>query len=155
MTMRTRRVAVRGIIFSNDKLLVATFRQDDGSEGDYWGTFGGGLDIDEGLVAGLEREMIEETGIAAKVGKLLFIQQFNGRNRDHLEFFFHIKNPEDYDKINLEKTTHGSLELVRAAFVDPKTHSLKPTFLSKIDIKDYIENDRPVFLYKEVRKDID
>jgi uncharacterized protein with ACT and thioredoxin-like domain len=53
--------------------------------------------------------MIEETGIAPKIGKLLFIQQFDDGEKEHLEFFFHIENVEDYEIVDLEATSHGTL----------------------------------------------
>lgn len=149
--MATRRTNVRGIIFTNGKLLVTKFRQEDGGESEHWGTFGGGLDIGESVVNGLHREMIEETGIAPEIGNLLFIQQFHDGEKEHFELFFHIKNSEDYSTINLGATTHGLAELTRYAFVDPKTSFVLPAFLSEIDIQDHIESAAPVLLYSELK----
>ena len=152
--MNTRRVNVRGIIFKDGKLLVAKFLQSDGSEGNYWGTFGGGLDEGEALTEGLVREMIEETGVEPQIGKLLFIQQFNSERRNHreeLEFFFHIENPEDYEHFNFEDTTHGAIEMSRHEFVDPATEPILPAFLQTIDIAGYIKEDRPVFISNELK----
>ena len=147
--MNTRRVATRGIIFKDGKLLVAKFIMRDGSESEHWGTFGGGLDDGESLTDGLHREMIEETGIVPKAGKLLFIQQFGVGEKENLEFFFHIENPEDYENIKFEETTHGHVELARHEFVDPATEPVLPAFLRTIDIEDYIKNDRPVFIWND------
>jgi 8-oxo-dGTP pyrophosphatase MutT (NUDIX family) len=149
--MNTRRIAVRGIVYRNGEILVAKFRQKDGSESEYWGTFGGGLDADESLEAGLTREMIEETGVQPVIGKLLFIQQFINKGQDNLEFFFEIKNVEDYAAFDLEATSHGILELNRSDFVDPKKELMKPTFLSTIDIEGYIKEDRPVYIWNEYK----
>jgi ADP-ribose pyrophosphatase YjhB (NUDIX family) len=148
--MTTRRVNVRGIVYKDGKLLVTKFRQKDDSESEYWGTFGGGLDIGESFEAGLHREMIEETGIAPKIGKLLFIQQFNDGQKEHLELFFHIKNTADYKEINLEETSHGILELTRYEYVDPKTSFIMPAFLSELDIQTYIVGIKPVFIHNEL-----
>ena len=145
-----RRVNVRGIIFRNGEILVTKFRQDDDSESAHWGTFGGGLDIGESLHQGLHREMIEETGIAPEIGKLLFTQQFADEEKEYLEFFFHITNTDAYAAIDLSSTSHGLLELVRAEFVDPAQHNILPAFLQTIDIKDYIENERAPFIYNEL-----
>jgi len=145
-----RRVNVRGIIFRNGEILVTKFRQDDDSESAHWGTFGGGLDIGESLHQGLHREMIEETGIAPEIGKLLFTQQFADEEKEYLEFFFHITNTDDYAAIDLSSTSHGLLELVRAEFVDPAQHNILPASLQTIDIKDYIENERAPFIYNEL-----
>lgn len=148
--MTTRRLAVRGIIFHEGKILVTKFRQDDNSESEYWGTFGGGLDIGESLEVGLYREMIEETGIAPEIGRLLFIQQFNDEEQENLEFFFHITNADDYADIKLEETSHGLLELTRHEFVDPKTSYIKPSFLSEVDIQAHIDGTLPVYLHNEL-----
>ena len=148
--MTTRRTNVRGIIYRDGKLLVTKFRQEDDSESEHWGTFGGGLDVGESLTTGLHREMIEETGIAPKIGKLLFIQQFHDGEKEQFELFFHIENPEDYSEIKLEETSHGILELTRSEFVDPKSSFVLPAFLSTVDIAAHINGDLPVLLHSEL-----
>lgn len=148
--MKPRRTNVRGIIFRDGKLLVTKFRQEDGGESEHWGTFGGGLDDNESVADGLYREMIEETGIAPKIGKLLFIQQFRNEEREFFELFFHIENPEDYELVRLEDTTHGMQELTRSEFVDPKSNLIKPIFLSDIDIAAHIAGSEPVFVFNEL-----
>ncbi len=147
---KTRRVNVRGIIFKDGKLLVTKFKQKDGSETDWWGTFGGGLDITESIEDGLRREMIEETGIAPEIGKLLFIQQFYDGEKEQFELFFHIKNTDDYTDFNIEDTTHGGTELTIHAFVDPKAHMIYPTFLSTIAIQKYIDGNEPVYIFNKL-----
>ncbi|MDB5159804.1 MAG: hydrolase [Candidatus Saccharibacteria bacterium] len=148
-----RRVATRGIIYRDGKILATKQKDDDGNEAENWATFGGGLDPQESLVAGLHREMLEETGITPKIGKLLFIQQFSDpddKAKEHLEFFFLIENTEDYESIDLAATTHGMIEIARSDFVDPKTNFIMPVFLQEIDIKDHIENDRPIYIHNEL-----
>jgi len=148
-----RRVAIRGIIYRDGKILATKQMAEDGSEAENWATFGGGLDPQESLTEGLHREMIEETGIAPKIGKLLFVQQFahpEDRTKEHLEFFFHIENTADYESIDLAATTHGAIEIARSEFIDPKESLILPLFLSEVDIKDYVENDRPVFVYNNL-----
>lgn len=137
-----RRVNVRGIIVSDKGEIFAqrlTARDKDGR--DFWCTPGGGLDMGESLIDGLKREMIEETGVAPEIGKLLFIQQFAelGENSTHgpseqLEFFFEIKNWRDYESIDLEATTHGVEEVAKCGFIDPKNEVILPKFLSEIDL---------------------
>ncbi len=148
--MTTRRTNVRGIIYRDGKLLVTKFRQEDDSESEHWGTFGGGLDVGESIADGLHREMIEETGIAPKIGKLLFIQQFHDGEKEQFELFFHIENSEDYSEIKLEETSHGLLELTRSEFVDPKSSFVLPAFLSTVDIEMQINEDRPVHIHNEL-----
>jgi ADP-ribose pyrophosphatase YjhB (NUDIX family) len=148
-----RRIAIRGIIYRDGKILATKQKDEDGNEAENWATFGGGLDPQESLIDGLHREMIEETGITPKIGKLLFVQQFTNPDdaaKEHLEFFFLIENTADYESIDLSATTHGVLEIARSAFIDPKTHAILPAFLSELDIKDYVENDRPAYIYNNL-----
>jgi 8-oxo-dGTP diphosphatase len=150
--MQPRRVNVRGIIFKDGKILGQKFILQDGQASDYWGTPGGGLDPQESLNDGLHREMIEETGIAPKIGKLLFIQQFHDGKKEQLEFFFHIENPEDYHTIDLTATTHGVQEIAHVEFIDPSAEHLLPAFLQTTNIQDYIDNDRSVLITNELAR---
>ena len=150
--MVDRRVNVRGIISKNGKILAQQLKPGiDERERDYWCTPGGGLEEAESLIQGLNREIIEETGIAPKIGKLLFIQQFqdnNGqREKEQLEFFFNIENADDYKTIDLSATSHGDIEIKHVEFIDPKAHNILPAFLQTIDIQDFIENNKPVYIH--------
>ena len=145
-----RRVNVRGIIFKDGKLLAQQLTPgSDGLARDYWCTPGGGIDDGESLHEGLHREMIEETGIAPKIGKLLFVQQFHDGTKEQLEFFFHIENPDDYERIDLGATSHGQAEVVNVGFIDPRANNILPSFLTKIDIASYIETSLPVRIETE------
>jgi len=150
--MIKRRVNVRGIIYKNGKILAQKLTPDqNGNERNYWCTPGGGMDGLESLHQGLNREIIEETGVTPKIGKLLFIQQFSDKRYDNeeveqLEFFFHIENADDFEAIDLANTSHGVLEIKNVEFIDPEKRNLLPKFLQTIDIKDYVTNDKPVFI---------
>ena len=150
--MNTRRVAVRGILFKDGKLLSQRLTAGDGGvTRDYWCTPGGGLDLGESLIDGLHREMIEETGIAPKIGKLLFVQQFSEDDKkEQMEFFFHIENPEEYHTIDLASTSHGELEIEHVEFIDPATNNILPAFLQTIDIQRHIDEHQPVVVYNEL-----
>ena len=52
------RVSVKGIVIDKDGRIMLS-RQDDGT----WDLLGGGLDHDEDPIAGLKREIFEETGL--------------------------------------------------------------------------------------------
>jgi ADP-ribose pyrophosphatase YjhB (NUDIX family) len=149
--MQERRIAVRGIIFKDGKLLcqkLTAYRRDNR---DFWCTPGGGLDIGEQLEDGLRREMIEETGIDPKIGRLLFMQQFSeDGKKEQMEFFFLIENPEDYMAINLEETTHGVLEIEQVEFINPKTEVVLPAFLQTIDLDHLTSVVEPVRIYNEI-----
>ncbi|HEX6416772.1 MAG TPA: NUDIX domain-containing protein [Candidatus Saccharimonadales bacterium] len=151
--MKTRRIATRAIIFKDGKLLAQRLTPgDDGKARTYWCTPGGGLDIGEPLEIGLHREMIEETGIAPKIGRLLFVQQFSeDGEKEQLEFFFHVENPEDYEVIDLASTTHGHIEVEHIEFVDPRKENVLPKFLQSIDIQHYIDTVQAPLIYNELK----
>ena len=149
--MNTRRVAVRGIIFKDGKLLCQRLKAYRRNDRDFWCTPGGGLDIGEQLEVGLRREMIEETGIDPKIGRLLFVQQFSeDGEKEQMEFFFLIENPEDYGSIDLTTTTHGDIEIEHVEFVDPADNVVLPAFLQNIDLKKYVETIQPVLIFDEL-----
>jgi len=129
-----RRIAVRGIIYKNGKLFCVRQRRSDGTINDFWSTPGGGLESNEGVREGLRREIIEETGIVPDIGNLLFIQQFEDDHVEQLEFFFHIKNADNFETIDLTATSHGILEIERFEFIDPKTETILPAFLGEVEL---------------------
>jgi len=137
---KQRRIAVRGIIFKDGKLLAQQpLASNDGE--DYWCTPGGGLEAGESLHQGLHREMIEETGVTPIIGNLLFIQQYIDSEREFLEFFFHITNADDYETIDLASTSHGLLEIRNVGFISPSSRNILPDFLQSIDIKTRCEEE--------------
>ncbi len=145
--MIERRTCVRGIIFKQGKILAQQLTADHhGVERNFWCTPGGGLDENESLHQGLNREMVEETGIVPIIGDLLFIQQFNDGEQEQLEFFFNIENVDDYENINLSNTSHGLIEIKKVDFIDPKSNDLLPSFLQTIDIQDYVDSTKPVLV---------
>lgn len=152
-----RRVCVRGIIYKNGKLFCQELKNKDGSGKGFWCTPGGGVDPLEPLTDALVRELIEETGVRPQVGRLLFIQQFADSKNfsynedEQLEFFFHIKNPDDYETID-RSASHYEAEIADCDFVDPKTAHVLPAFLGDIDIQDYIDNEKTPYLYVELNR---
>lgn len=140
--MITRRINIRGIIFKDGKIFAQELlTAADEKPKDYWCLPGGGLEAGESLQQGLYREMVEETGIAPKIGELLFIQQFDGNGSkydEQIDFIFNIENVDDYEKIDLASTSHGLVEIKNSEFIDPKKHNLLPKFLQTIDMSDHI-----------------
>ena len=143
-----RRVNVRAIIWKDGKLLVVKRKNKEGVS-HYYATPGGGIDPMESLTDCLKREIMEETGIEAVPGKLLFVQQFPAEREgydEELEFFYAVENPEDFANIDLENTTHGHIEIAICEYVDPKSVTLYPEFLQTIDIAHYIASDQPTLV---------
>lgn len=139
-----RRVAVRAIIEKDGKLLLVRLRQyNGGPENDFYCTVGGGLDEGESLIDGIKREVVEETGVSAEIGKLLCIQQFKDKH-DHIEFFFHVTNASDFENIDLRTTTHGAIEIGEIAFYEPRNIYVLPRFLSEVDVHQLLSSPSPI-----------
>lgn len=136
--MDKRRIAVRGIVVKDGKLLCVRQKAYNGratnDANDYWCTPGGGVDVGESLIPALERELVEETGVKPVVGNLLYIQQFSNKETEHIEFFFHVENAEDYMSIDLNSTSHGAIEIAQIDFIDTSEHKVMPTFLMNTDL---------------------
>ena len=147
--MEKRRIGVRGVIYRDGTILGVQHRDKEGNPKDFWSIPGGGLDPGETIEQGVRRELTEELGIEATVGRLLCIQQFRSSRGDcdeQLEFFFLIENPDDFTVIDLMNTTHGTKEIAACEFIDPTKVTMKPGFLSEIDLKAYVETVQPVLV---------
>lgn len=145
--MDKRRINVRAIVWRDGKILGVKHKDDNGSESEYWAVPGGGLDPLESLHDGVRREMMEETGVEASIGKLLFIQQFRSRRAgfdEELELFFHVEDSPEFDAVDLASTSHGAAEIARIEFVDPKTVNILPKILSTLDLSTLIAQDASV-----------
>lgn len=119
----------RGIVIDKGELLVFKLAE----ALDWYSLPGGKIEFGENIEQAIAREMLEETGIVAEVGKLLMVQDMIIPNRHRIEFFYHIKNGADYRNIDLTKGTHG-FEVSEAVFVDPANTDkvILPDFLKEI-----------------------
>ena len=141
-----RRVAVRGIIAHQGKLLCFQLKAYDGKPAaEFWSTPGGGVQVGEALIPALEREMLEETGIKPVVGQLLYVQQFVWHDLEQMEFFFLINNAADYLTIDPSKTSHGAVEVEKFEFVDAATEKVLPEFLQRESFENLAEAVAPKF----------
>ncbi len=129
---------VRAIIRRGDELLLVKHKNAQGLPYGTWVLPGGGIEEGESLVEALKREMIEEIGVEPDIGKLLFVHQFQVDNVfQGPEFLFMVKNFDDYDMVDLTKTTHGMQEIAEVGFHDPRTlQGVRPDFLKNIEILD-------------------
>lgn len=147
-----RHLKVRGIALLDGKLLCLKLKPYPGSahfDKDFWCLPGGGIDDGESIIDAFKREMIEELGVEPKVGRLLYVQQFTHGGKDYTEFFLHIENPKDYTDIDLDKTSHGYVEIEQIAFVDTKTTTILPEFLTTEDLEGFIASNHPAKLFAQ------
>lgn len=132
-------VTVRAICIKNGKLFcVKNTAYRTGKPSEFWCVPGGGVDEGEDLVTALKREIKEELGIEAKVGKLLCIQEYFDKRlqKFYLEFFYHVTNADDFTNIDLSKTSHGEEEIAEFGFIDTTKEFVLPKFLATESFED-------------------
>ncbi|MBU2991936.1 NUDIX hydrolase [Octadecabacter sp. 1_MG-2023] len=84
---RPIRLAVRGILMHNDRLLLVNAYK---GRGDLWCAPGGGAEIHQSLPENLAREIHEETGLTVQVGTPCLLNEFHDPDGDfhQVEVFF-------------------------------------------------------------------
>lgn len=111
-----RKIRVRAIIPHGDKVLLVKNKQ---SQGDFYCLPGGGVEEGELVTDALRREIKEELGVDAVIGRLLVLAQI--KDDDYYsdpELWFHITNGADFSDIDLAKTSHGEREIADLGFFD-------------------------------------
>lgn len=133
MKRHTVRITCRAIIRKDDKLFMVRQKNlNDNTENDFWCLIGGHLDPNESLHDNLIREIEEEVGVAAQIGRLLYVQQFDDPEGQYVEFFFEVTNAHDFENIDLGQTTHGQDELVEYGFINPHEVKVLPALLTQV-----------------------
>ncbi|MCD5383052.1 NUDIX domain-containing protein [Candidatus Gracilibacteria bacterium] len=90
---------VRAIILDGDKILLVKHKGND-----FYALPGGKVDPGERSKTAIKRELFEELGVEAEIGKMLFVHEFSyEKNRfgetgekNNIEFFFEVKNGKDF-----------------------------------------------------------
>lgn len=85
------RIRAAGIAVNDDKVLL--IKHVDGDK-EYWIPPGGGIEaIDESTMDTVKREVLEESGLEAEVGPLLYVREFfeAAKNTYHIELFYLLK----------------------------------------------------------------
>lgn len=109
-------IKTRGIAILWDKILIG---KEINHKGNKQFLFPGGtLEWGETLKECFHREMLEETGIEAKMGKLLDFEEIIHKDEwiTAVNFFYKIDNPEDFKEIDLSKASHWN-ENIRIKFL--------------------------------------
>ena len=145
------KLAVRGIIYDKNSgtLLAQKLR---GVPGETWFLPGGTAEDGENLPAALRRELLEECGADAEVGRLLCVNQYFDGAQHAVAFLFQVLKIEVFRSIDLSRTTHGEREVAEVAFVNPHTNTIAPDWASFADLASLCSNDLPVIFYNELEK---
>lgn len=143
--MTITRIAARGIIWLDGKLFLQRNTHSDGSINGFWSLPGGKLEDGESLTKGLERELFEECGVRARVGRLLFVQQFVSELGESLEFFFVVNNPEDF-KTSDWQSAEMAFEIAEAGWFEPgSVDNIRPDFLRNVN-DDFIKDSQTKYI---------
>ena len=120
-------IRCRAVIIHDGKMLVVRH-----PKANFLTLPGGHLEWGEDVKESLSREIIEELGIAPKIGRLLYINNFvDSRNKQSVEFFFEILNSHEYKNIENITRTHAH-EIAEMPWIDPKnTLNILPKILGE------------------------
>ncbi len=113
---KTTIVRLRAVIIYEGKLLVVKHT---GVSGNATALPGGKLEFGEDLQKGMERELVEELGVAPVLGRLLYVNNWVHDDEQNIEFFFEVTNGREYFETEVLKGTH-SFEISEVLWISPQ-----------------------------------
>ena len=128
------RLRVCGICLRDDKLLLVRHQATVQNQA-FWAPPGGGLQFGETIEECLQREVLEETGLATKIKRFLFVNEFMEPPLQAVELFFELEitdgelltgiDPEaSAEQQLIEEVTFLSLDEIRQIPLSDKHKSL-------------------------------
>ena len=84
--MKNYRISAAGIVLHDNKILLVRYNFPDGSN--ILVGPGGGVEIEEDMQQALVREVMEETGIEVKPGRMLFVEDLLSRKYRMIKIWF-------------------------------------------------------------------
>lgn len=112
------KIRSRGVIIHEGKLLLMRHMHVDGPVPHY-ALPGGHLDKGEDPEVGMRRELLEELGVVAEVGRLLFVHMLQREGELYaVEFFFEITNGADFLGHAENEKSHGH-EIAEVRWIEP------------------------------------
>ncbi len=126
------RLAVRGLLFNDDRLLMVNAWPD--NQSDLLCAPGGGVEVGQSLPENLMREFHEETGLVIEVGQIALINEFHDppRNFHQVDVYFrcHLVSGDPYGEwSDPEGVVTRRLWLTRDEL---ETHRYKPDSLPDV-----------------------
>lgn len=97
-------IRCRALIIHDGRLLVVKHTP----ESTFYALPGGHLEWGEGIKECMSREIEEELGIKAELGRLFYVNTFMDEEVQSIEFFFEVKNSKDYADLKKLTGTHSS-----------------------------------------------
>jgi ADP-ribose pyrophosphatase YjhB (NUDIX family) len=108
-------IRCRAIILHEGKLLLVRHPKDMS----YAALPGGKLEWGEGVMECMKREIVEELGVEPELGRLLYVNTFvDSENSQSVEFFFEVKNGNQYSDVKKLKGAHAH-ELAEIIWATP------------------------------------
>jgi 8-oxo-dGTP diphosphatase len=139
--MNTQIIKCRAVISFEDKMLVVRHSL----HRKFYALPGGHLEEKENPKECIEREIFEEFGVKAEIGRLLYINQFDDPDKSFLEFFFEVINGADFKDLDEDKI--DKKEIVEVLWVDKdNSMNILPKKINEDFKNDLLINDEVRFI---------